>query len=203
MEHNFHSSPHEWHIGGKNSGECIRLSIYISILNDSFFTTICPDVKYLHVRQSIVFYCVVNKAWAKLTFMSPERHTYLSLPALIINLGNHIYISFSSGNDILKFSEMQLWNFEKFPEMKSAHRNSRFKTIQLRLINKSYTDFESYFMSVTNFRIVFTSYRSVYVGTVNTSSRDMENLKCFFFNNIIYGLFNTTEIKYKLFPKLI
>jgi hypothetical protein len=38
---------------------------------------------------------------------------------------------------------------------------------------------------------------------VNTSSRDMENLKCFFFNNIIYGLFNTTEIKYKLFPKLI
>jgi hypothetical protein len=154
MEHNFHSSLHEWHIGGKNSGECIRLSIYISILNDSFFTTICPDVKYLHVRQSIVFYCVVNKAWAKLTFMSPERHTYLSLPALIINLGNHIYISFSSGNDILKFSEMQLWNFEKFPEMKSAHRNSRFKTIQLRLINKLYTDFESYFMSVSNFRLV-------------------------------------------------
>jgi hypothetical protein len=87
----------------------------------------------------------------------------------------------------------------------ACYRNSvsRFSIIQLRLIYRFNTDFESYFMSVTNFRIVFTSYRSVYVGTVNTSSRDMENLKCFFFNNIIYGLFNTTEIKYRLFPKLI
>jgi hypothetical protein len=33
----------------------------------------------------IVFYYVVIKTWVKLTFMSPDIHTYLILPALIIN----------------------------------------------------------------------------------------------------------------------
>ena len=38
----------------------------------------------------------------------------------------------------------------------ACYRNSvsRFSTIQLRLINKFNTDFESYFMSVSNFRLV-------------------------------------------------
>ena len=38
----------------------------------------------------------------------------------------------------------------------SCHRNSDIlvSTIQLRLINKCNTDFESYFISVTNFRLV-------------------------------------------------
>jgi hypothetical protein len=82
---------------------------------------------------------------------------------------------------------------------------SRFSTIQLRLINRFNTDFKSYFMSVTNFRIACLLPIVAYTYILSFLTHvlgDMKNLKCFF-NNFIYGLFNTTEIKYKLFPKLI
>ena len=87
----------------------------------------------------------------------------------------------------------------------ACYRNSvsRFSTIQLRLINKFNTDFESYFMSVSNVTCLFTSY---IVSFLTHVLGGMKNLKCFFFINFIYGiilLFNTTEIKYTLFPKLI
>jgi hypothetical protein len=45
------------------------------------FVSVCS----ISVRQSIVFYYVVSKTWVKLTFMSPDIHTYLILPALLIN----------------------------------------------------------------------------------------------------------------------
>ena len=89
--------------------------------------------------------------------------------------------------------------------LEACYRNSvsRFSTIQLRLINKFNTDFESYFKSVSNFRLV--CLLPVYFRFW-PPCWEIWKKKCFFNINIIYGiilLFNTTEITYTLFSKLI
>jgi hypothetical protein len=70
---------------------------------------------------------------------------------------------------------------------------------------KMSADFESHFISVTNLRFVCLLPIVCYVLSFLTHVLgDMKILKCFLFLfiNIIYGLFNTTEIHNRLFKTL-
>ena len=89
---------------------------------------------------------------------------------------------------------------------------SRFSTIQLRLINKFNTDFESYLLSVSNFRLVrllpiYTIVFDPRVGGYEKSKMLLFFLFFCFFLSILYMELYYYPMqrrkKYTLFPKLI
>ena len=92
------------------------------------------------------------------------------------------------------------------------HRNSvsHFSTIQLKLIDECNRDFESHFKSITtSFRlfclllIVAYTYLCTFVFDPRVGRYEKSKMFWFLFINIIYGLFNTTDMQYGLFKTLI
>ena len=85
---------------------------------------------------------------------------------------------------------------------------SRVSPIQLNVSMKMNTDFESQFISVNNFSLfvyfLLQHIRTYALSFLTRMLGDMKNLKCvlFLFINIIYGLFNTTEIQNTLHKTL-
>ena len=92
--------------------------------------------------------------------------------------------------------------------MSYIYNVSRVNPIQLNLSMKMNTDFESQFISVNNFRlvcllpIVAYTYICTFVFDLRLGRYEKSKMFLYLLINIIYGLFNTTELQNILFKTL-
>jgi hypothetical protein len=92
--------------------------------------------------------------------------------------------------------------------MSYIYNVSRVNPIQLHLSMNMNTDFESQFISVNNFRlvcllpIVAYTYICTFVFDLRLGRYEKSKMFLYLLINIIYGLFNTTELQNILFKTL-
>ena len=92
--------------------------------------------------------------------------------------------------------------------MSYIYNVSRVNPIQLNLSMNMNTDFESQFISVNNFRlvcllpIVAYTYICTFVFDLRLGRYEKSKMFLYLLINIIYGLFNTTELQNILFKTL-